>query len=105
MAQQTAPALTKEELKTLMKETIREAMREMLAELVAEIVTPQLDALAARLEDKMEGLIFELEQALPDPDEGKEFTPEFAESLRQGLKDKSRGIPLEQVKRELGLDD
>ncbi len=39
-----------------------------------------------------------------DPDEGLELRPEMAEYLRTALKEKRRGTPLAEVKRELGLD-
>ena len=109
MASNLTEPLTKDELKTLIRDTIREELRqswrEMMPDIASEIIQPRIDALAARLENEMHLLFMELEQALPDPDEGKEFTPEVAESLRQGLKDKSRGVPLADVKRRLGLDD
>ena len=40
-----------------------------------------------------------------DPDEGLEFTPEFANRLRRYLQERPRGIPAEEVFRELGLDE
>jgi hypothetical protein len=40
-----------------------------------------------------------------DPDEGLEFRPEFAERLRAYLRDRPRGKPLDEVVRDLGLDE
>lgn len=118
MAQRTATTtLNREELKRLigdalhetlrdtLREVMRDTMRELLSEMLDELLPPRLDALAARLEDKMEGLIFELEQQLPDPDEGLEFKPEVIEYLQKALKERKRGIPLDEIVRELGLDD
>jgi hypothetical protein len=40
-----------------------------------------------------------------DPDEGLEFRPEVAEQLERFLREKPEGRPLDEVARELGLDD
>ena len=45
-----------------------------------------------------------LVEYLPDPDEGLEFKPEFAESLRAYLRDRPEGRPAEEVWRDLGLE-
>ena len=50
-------------------------------------------------------MLGQLEDYLPDPDEGLEFKPEFAESLRAYLRDRPRGRPAEEVWRELGLEE
>ena len=41
-----------------------------------------------------------------DPDYGLELRPEFEEELRESLKQKERGegVPLEEVKKQLGLE-
>ncbi|RMF78605.1 MAG: hypothetical protein D6737_14180 [Chloroflexi bacterium] len=57
------------------------------------------------VEDSIERAILEIQQQLPDPDEGLEFKPEFAEQLRQFLKERPEGRPAEDVMRELGLSD
>lgn len=51
--------------------------------------------------------IWELQAYLPDPDEGKEFKPEITAKLREYIekKDNERQYTLEEVKRELGLDE
>ena len=113
MATNVTQPITKDELKTLIRETIREELREtwreLMPDIAAEIIQPRLDALAARLENEMHLLFMELEQALPDPDEGKEFTEEFAaelEAARKEALDPNRKLySREEVKRELGLDE
>ncbi len=57
------------------------------------------------VEDSIERAILEIQQQLPGPDEGLEFKPEFAEQLRQFLKERPEGRPAENVMRELGLSD
>ncbi len=63
-----------------------------------------MDRMMQRMFEKIEDLIFDLEQQLPDPDEGLEFKPAVAERLREALHAPERGIPIEDVVRELGLD-
>jgi tryptophan synthase beta subunit len=55
--------------------------------------------------DVVQQAVFELEQQFPDPDAGKEFKPEFAEQLRESLNYQGKTHSLEDVKRELGLDE
>lgn len=55
--------------------------------------------------DVVQQAVFELEQQFPDPDQGKEFKPEFAEQLRESLNHQGKTYSLEEVKRELGLDE
>lgn len=57
------------------------------------------------IQDVVQQAVFELEQQLPDPDEGKAFKPEFAAQLEQALDEAGELYPLEVVKRELGIDD
>ena len=55
----------------------------------------------------MYDFLWELEAYLPDPDEGKELKPEFAQKLREFIDNKDRGElkTLDEVSRELGLDE
>lgn len=54
---------------------------------------------------EIQGMIWELEQQLPDPDEGLELKPEVAKRIEEALADKNlKGTPLEDVAREMGLD-
>lgn len=53
----------------------------------------------------VEQAVFELEQQLPDPDEGKELRPEVAEQLRQALHEERELYSVEEVMKELGLDE
>ncbi len=57
------------------------------------------------VEEVIQDAVFQLEQQLPDPDEGLEFKPEIAERLQKFIQEKPRGIPAEQVMKELGLDE
>lgn len=57
------------------------------------------------VEDVVQDAVFRLEQQLPDPDEGLEFKPEIAERMQKYIQEKTRGIPAEQVMKELGLDE
>lgn len=57
------------------------------------------------VEDVVQQAVFELEQQLPDPDEGLELKPEFAEQLRKSLDEERELYSLEEVKKALGLDD
>jgi hypothetical protein len=57
------------------------------------------------VEEVVEQAIFELEQQLPDPDEGKNFRPEVAQQLRNYLDEKPEGQPAQGVLKELGLLD
>lgn len=59
------------------------------------------------VQDAVEHIIFELEQQLPDPDEGKTLKPEIAAILQQNADNQNYNalISAEQVKRELEMDD
>lgn len=78
MAAERLGEMTREDFKLLVREAVQEAFQELL---------------------------WEWEQTLPDPDEGLEFRPEVAAYLRQAMREKQRGTPLEDVVRELGLDE
>ncbi len=53
----------------------------------------------------MQEVLWELEQQLPDPDTGEELRPEIAEYLRLPAEQKGAHHSLDDVKRELGLDE
>ena len=72
----------------------------MAADRVADMTK---DELRAFIRETVREMLEEYEEA-NDPDAGLEFRPEVAEYLQRVLKQKRRGIPLEEVKRRLGLD-
>ena len=57
------------------------------------------------VEDVVQQAVFELEQELPDPDEGKELRSEFADKLRQAVHDEEPLITFAEIENELGLND
>lgn len=58
----------------------------------------------AVVEEVVEQAVFQLEQQLPDPDEGLEIQPEIAACLRESLGQNGALISVEDLKRELKLD-
>jgi hypothetical protein len=66
------------------------------------------DELKALVRELMEEILWEMEQQLPDPDEGLELRPEFAAILAAAKRDKEEGsrdlISHEEMKRRLGLN-
>lgn len=56
------------------------------------------------VEDIVQTAIMDLEQQLPDPDEGLELKPEIQARLRHSLEQNGELISVEDVKRELGID-
>ncbi len=64
------------------------------------------DELKSLMREILQELLWEMEQEMPDPDEGLEFRPEIAAYLEAALKDKKqRGKSHDQLMRELGLDE
>jgi hypothetical protein len=64
------------------------------------------DELKSLMREILQELIWEMEQEMPDPDEGLELRPEIAKYLRARLADKDRrGKPFDEAMRELGLDE
>lgn len=57
------------------------------------------------MKEMLDETLFHIEQLLPDPDEGKEFTPEFAEQLREAIADTSPLIMIEEAQRLLEQRD
>jgi len=53
---------------------------------------------------ELKELIKEVVQEVIDPDYGFELRPEVEAELRESLKRKEKGIPLEAVVKELGLE-
>ncbi len=71
---------------------------------VSEMTVGELKALIREVVSEIvQHAVWELEMQLPDPDAGKEFTPEFAERLREAIADKSKLYTIEEVKNELGI--
>lgn len=101
MAQHSIVELSKDELKVLIQDTVRETLTEM----ISEVLEPRLGAFAAQLEERMENLIFGLEQELPDPEEGLSLRPDFEEKLREAQRKGDKFYSLEEVKSELGIDE
>ena len=56
------------------------------------------------LEDVVQQAIFQLEQQLPDPDEGMEIQPELAARLQESLALNGDLLSVEDVKRGLKLN-
>jgi hypothetical protein len=48
--------------------------------------------------------IIQEEQEIHDPEEGLPLKPELVDYLKTALKERRRGTPLEEVRRELGID-
>jgi hypothetical protein len=57
------------------------------------------------MEDVVQQAIFEIEQQLPDPDAGLVLRPDIEEYLRQALTQNGDLLSVEDVKRELKLDE
>lgn len=58
------------------------------------------------IRDLLDSAIFELEQLLPDPNEGKALKPEFVRSLETAREESiENAISHEALLAELGLDD
>jgi hypothetical protein len=57
------------------------------------------------VEDIVQQAVFELEQELPDPDAGLKLRPEIVRRLWKSTHEKPEGKPIEDVVRELGLDE
>lgn len=74
--------LTVDELRTLIREEMRVLVREAVREALSEFA-----------------------EGDDDPDAGLEVKPEIAERLRAFLRERPQGQPLDDVVRELGLDD
>jgi len=73
---------------------------------LSELTVADLKAIVSEVvEEIVQREIFLLEQSLPDPDEGLEFSPQFAEELRKSIADKGELIPLEDVMQQLDVDD
>lgn len=53
----------------------------------------------------LDSLLFQIEQSLPDPDEGLTFKPEVAEYLQKSHEEKGPYVTLEELKRELMLNE
>ncbi len=78
MSAQRLSDMTRDDLKLVVKEILDEAIQEFL---------------------------WELEQQMPDPDEGLTLRADVVESLLHAQREKRRGTPLDDVVRELGLDE
>jgi hypothetical protein len=77
---------------------------------VAELTVGEFrKVIRAEMDRTLFDFLWELQQYLPDPDEGLEFKPEVAQRLRQFIQnketDKVVGKPLEAITREPELDE
>jgi hypothetical protein len=71
---------------------------------LSELTVGQFKVIVQTLvEEVVSQAIFELEQELPDPDEGKTMRPEFVEKLQLALDESGEIYTLEEVKHHLGL--
>jgi hypothetical protein len=62
-------------------------------------------AIRGIIEDVVQQAVFELEQELPDPDAGKDLRPEFADKLRRAIHDEEPLVTLDEIEKELGLNE
>jgi hypothetical protein len=67
--------------------------------------TSNRDDLKTMVRELLQEILWEMEQQLPDPDIGLELRPEIAAYLLKPLEEKSPLKFLDEVKRELGLDE
>ncbi len=68
-------------------------------------ITIKRDDLKQLVRDLMQEVLWEMEQQLPDPDRGLDVRPEIAKYLRQSADEKGPLKSLDEIKRELGLDE
>ena len=68
-------------------------------------VTINRDELKTVVRELVQEILWELEQQLPDPDTGETLHPDIAEYLRQSVEQENVYHSLDDVKRELGLDE
>jgi hypothetical protein len=68
-------------------------------------ITINRDDLKQLVRDLMQEVLWEMEQLSPDPDRGLDVRPEIAGYLRQSAGEKGPLKSLDEVKRELGLDE
>jgi len=101
MSRQLVSDLTIDELRNLVQSIIRDS----LADVTAEVVSPQLNQLRLQLEDKIDNAVFQLEQQLPDPDEGLELNPQFERELMNAQRGPHQYYSHKEVKKKLKLDD
>ena len=57
------------------------------------------------VEEVVAQAVFELEQELPDPDEGKSFRPEFVEKLQLALDESGELYTMDDVTKKLDSHD
>ncbi len=65
------------------------------------------DELKGIMRELVQEVLWEIEQEVPDPDEGLDLSPEFAARLRKAMQEKDKR-PLHspaEVRRRLGLDE
>jgi hypothetical protein len=60
--------------------------------------------LRALMQDVVQQAVFQLEQHLPDPDDGLDLHSEVADRLQESLAQNGALLSVEDVKRELKLD-
>jgi len=68
-------------------------------------ITIKRDDLKQLVRNLMQEVLWEMEQQLPDPDRGLDVRPEIAKYLRQSADEKGPLKSLDEIKRELGLDE
>ncbi len=73
---------------------------------VTDLTVDQLRALIREeMRDLVREVLTELTEGDDDPDAGLSLKPEIAERLDSYLKERPQGRPLDDIARELGLDD
>lgn len=59
----------------------------------------------ALMKEIMQEVVWDIEDLLPDPDEGKELSAEVVERLQKYEREKPKGRPAKDIMKELGLDE
>ena len=90
--------LTMGELRHLIRQEMQTADETKLGDLT-------VSEFKKMMRDMLQEVVWEIEQHLPDPDEGLELKSEVAEQLQKFLDEKPKGRPAEDIMRELGLLD
>lgn len=95
------PPLSQTELRALIRQMVLETLAEVLT---ADEHAKLRQAAQTLIVEAVQGLFWQLEQQLPDPDEGLPLRPEIVERLHKFKHERPEGRPADEIARELGLD-
>ena len=87
----------------LMAELVMELEEALLAQRERQVETTSRDELKNLIREVLLETLWEVEQRLPDPDEGQTLRPEVVERLQTARAEST--VSLEEVRKELGLDE